>query len=405
MNISLGARFVFLILLIGSTAACLNPFPPPQSQRPRDSGDEQRRVLREEARRIIEQEKHESEKEARKYLPRQFDVTTETGKVLKDAFDALNREDFEWLEREAAKARKNKERLAGGFWKIRNIYIGLENPPNNTDEEWEKHFKRLVRWKDKFPRSITARVALAESWSEYAWVARGSGYAHTVTNKGRNLFKERMSIAERELLEAKDFEERCPQWYLSMMSVALAQSRELEKFDRIYREAMKFEPHYYYFVRQKAWYLMPRWHGEDGDWEAFIEQAAEEIGGAEGAMTYYLVVSDFINNFDDIPFDGRRLSMDKAKQGFYELKKAYGADKQRLNEFAKFACRTNELPTAHEAFEEIGDNYLEDVWDSKERFYHYKSVAALAGRKSGQQQQPQHQQSQHQQQQPQSRRF
>jgi hypothetical protein len=164
----------------------------------------------------------------------------------------------------------------------------------------------------------------------------------------------------------------------AMLSVALSQSRNLEEYDAIYREAIKFEPDYYYYARQKAIFLLPRWHGEDGAWEAFVKRTSNEIGGAKGAIIYYLVVSEFIGNFADVPFYKSRLSIDKAKRGFYELKKAYGAEKQRLNEFAHFAVKVNDLLAAREAFEEIGDDWLIDTWQSKEAFDASRQAAAEA---------------------------
>ena len=180
------------------------------------------------------------------------------------------------------------------------------------------------------------------------------------------------------MLEAKNLAERCPQWHAALLAVAHSQGWEFEDFDAAYQEAAKFEPSYYYFAVLKGSYLLPRWYGEKGDWEAFVENASAEIGGAEGAIIYYLVASDYISDYKDPAYDSSKLSMEKAKQGFYALKKNYGADKQRLNEFAKFAIRINDLPAAHEAFEEIGDDWLEGVWSSKQKFDQYKSIAAAA---------------------------
>jgi len=356
-------------LLIGSTSACLNPslsFQQPPNER---------RNTLEEAKQILDKQKRDSEKEAQKFIPRKFDLPTETGKVLSDAFEALNKENFAWLEQEAGKARKKKERLAGGYWKIRNIYHGLSIPINGTDEEWKKHFERLNRWKEQFPQSITARVALAESWIYYAWEARGDGYVNTVSAEDWRLFEKRLSFAEKELLDAKNLEERCPQWYSSWLTLARAQGRDWDEYDAIYREAIKFEPHYYPYALQKGTYLLPRWHGKPGDWEAFVEQTSREFGGTEGLIIYYLLVSDYIRDYKDLVYDKDKLSMDKAKQGFYALKKTYGADSQTLNEFAKFACRINDFLAADEAFEEIGDNWLDGVWNSKEMFDTYKTLS------------------------------
>ncbi|HEX8736071.1 MAG TPA: hypothetical protein VF721_12160 [Pyrinomonadaceae bacterium] len=390
MNVSFHARLASLILLIGSTSACLNPY----VRFGKQENYRQQQVSPEMARRMIEKEKAEEQKLVEMYKSREFDLDTEIGKVTSHVFEELNKENFALLEQEAGKARKEKQRVVGGFWKIRTIYEGLSEPVNKTDEEWKKHFARLNRWKEKFPESITPRIALAESWVGYAWTARGNGYSYTISEESGRLYDERLMNAVKELIEAKKLNERCPHWYAVMLLIARAQGWDYDEFEAVYREAVKFEPHYYYYALRKGTYLLPRWHGEPGDWEDFVEQAARETGGTEGAILYYLIASDYITDYADMTFDSTKLSVEKAKQGYYTLKKTYGADKRRLNEFAKFACRTNDLAAANEAFEEIGDNWVQEIWHSKQAFLKYKNIAANA---KNQNQPPQHQ--------PQAKRF
>ncbi|MDQ3799644.1 MAG: hypothetical protein M3384_09350, partial [Acidobacteriota bacterium] len=201
---------------------------------------------------------------------------------------------------------------------------------------------------------------------EYGWTARGGGYSYTVSEEGRLLFKERVKIAREELNEAKKLKERCPQWYESMLTIAQAQGWNLDEYDEVYREAVEFEPDYYYYALCKGTYLLPRWHGAPGQWEAFLDSAANEAGGARGLMIYYLVATDYIIDYPDAEFSTGKISVEKIKRGFYELKKLYGADKQRLNEFAKFVCMVDDYPAAKEVLEEIGDNRIEEILGSKD---------------------------------------
>lgn len=260
--------------------------------------------------------------------------------------------------------------LAGGFWKIRTFYGGLR-PKNNTDEEYNNHFERLNRWKEKFPDSITPRVAIADAWQMYAEEARGGGYSDTVTDEGRKLFIERMRNSEQELLEAKGLAERCPYWYVAMMELAKAQGWNFNDYEALYQEAIAFEPDFYYFYRAMAMYLLPRWYGEEGQWESYLEQISRE----KGVVIYYLTVSHFVLNVGEIQFDRTKISWEKSKQGFEELKRTYGVEKQRLNEFAKFSSLANEFTTANEIFNEIGEDWDKEVWKSKGMFDTFRSIA------------------------------
>ena len=85
-------------------------------------------------------------------------------------------DDYEAIDCIADSARLNKEKFKGGMWKLHNIYAALDRPKGHaTEEDWSDHFNRINQWISAKPDSITARVVLAESYSAYAWNARGDG--------------------------------------------------------------------------------------------------------------------------------------------------------------------------------------------------------------------------------------
>ena len=107
----------------------------------------------------------------------------------------LQQEKFSEIDRIAGEARTTKARFAGGYWKVHNIYLALKQPGTKTsasEAEWTQHLARLEKWKEQFPTSITARIALAESYHSYGWKARGTGYANKVTDEGWRLLAERV---------------------------------------------------------------------------------------------------------------------------------------------------------------------------------------------------------------------
>ncbi len=87
----------------------------------------------------------------------------------------FQQEKFAEIDRIAAEARTTKARFAGGYWKVHTIYLALEHPGTKTsagEAEWTQHLARLEKWKEQFPNSITARIALAEAYNSYGWKAR-----------------------------------------------------------------------------------------------------------------------------------------------------------------------------------------------------------------------------------------
>src|SRR5882757_7674477 len=139
----------------------------------------------------------------------------------------LNEEKFVELDCLAGHARSGKERLPGGLWKIHLLYLGLRQPVpypvHATQEDWTDLLQRLQSWAKARPESITARVALALAYLDYASDARGSGYANTVGESGWKLFGERTAEARRILEEASKLAAKCPEWYVAMQMVSVNQ--------------------------------------------------------------------------------------------------------------------------------------------------------------------------------------
>ena len=57
------------------------------------------------------------------------------------------------------------------------------------------HLARLEKWRAQYPQSITVYTTLAATYVNYAWQARGNGYANTVTDEGWQLFRDRIHQA------------------------------------------------------------------------------------------------------------------------------------------------------------------------------------------------------------------
>lgn len=117
----------------------------------------------------------------------------------------LQEERFDQMDCLADTLRTSKDKFAGGMWKLHILYGGLEAPLQHpTTQDWEDHLNRLKRWVSENPESITARIALAESYLGYAWDARGDGTADTVSENGWQLFGQRAEEARNISAESLD---------------------------------------------------------------------------------------------------------------------------------------------------------------------------------------------------------
>lgn len=293
--------------------------------------------------------------------------------------DYLNKEKFTQLDAIADAVRLDKSRFSGGAWKLHKLYLGLKEPANSReapDAEWELHIEKLKRWVARKPDSITARVGLADAYTEYAWQARGRGFANTVTENGWQQFEERLATAEKILTAAKRLRAKCPHWYAVWQTVALGQGWELSRYNKLFEEAIAFEPAYHYFYSNKAQFLLPRWHGDEGDWERFADETAERIGGKQGSIIYYVIATDLFYYYRDRTFfTETKISWEKIKKGFADLDETYGTSMHGLNELCRIAGQAGDRPFTQALLSRIGDNWDPETWKTRQYFEHYKAWA------------------------------
>jgi hypothetical protein len=235
-----------------------------------------------------------------------------------EARSYVSEEKFDVLESVASKVRASKERFPGGAWKLNAFYTGVGMPAGGDsapDTVWETHLTKLGKWLRQYPDSITAHVALGEALLNYGWKARGKGFSHTVTEEGGRLYAERLMMAGRVLSDAQRLSEKCPHWYVSTLRIAQDMGWEMSRFNQLFDEAVALEPTYYYYYRVKAMNLLPRWHGQPGEWERFIDQASKKLGGEQGAILYYLVTSHMRKLFGRDFFEQNQVSWPRMKEG------------------------------------------------------------------------------------------
>jgi hypothetical protein len=241
-------------------------------------------------------------------------------------YEALINRDFDLIDRAADEARESKEQTLAGVWKLERIYDGLEHPRDKTsDAEWKRHSRLLREWMEKEPDSETAPVAVAASMFKFGWNARGHGYADSVSSESSKLFAERVALA-RNLLTSITARTSCPMWYSLMLQIALSENWDREAYEELWEHAVQFEPTWYEYYRQKAIYLLPKWHGEPGDLDAYANSYATRPGD-DNARIYFLIIQ-CASATDQSERQKPLAHYDVFKQGFSEMRKAHGVTRR-----------------------------------------------------------------------------
>jgi len=292
--------------------------------------------------------------------------------------DLFYQEEYSELESIASRLQSQQTRFRGGAWQLHDFYslVSYAGSPTATDAEWQAQIAKLAQWEKSFPESPVPRVAMALTYLGFAWKARGSGYANSVTAEGWELYRQRAQSARQVLEDAAKMGVNCPEWYLTMHGVALAQGWTRSQVDTLVDAALAHEPGYYYIATAHANYLLPKWHGKAGETEQFAEQVANRTGGDEGNIEYFQIAFS-INccNGAQAP----ALTWSRVKQGFVALDRQYGINNRQLNAMAFLALRAGDKEAAQALFQRIGSNWDQSVWRSKVRFDASRTGQPIAG--------------------------
>lgn len=283
-----------------------------------------------------------------------------------------NESRFAELEAAAEKARANKARFGNGSWEIYQFYQALECPRKESESVWQFHDNIHKKWIEAMPESITARVVHAEYFVDYGWHARGSGYANTVKEEDWRLLKERLAEAQKVLSEAKKLKSKCVMWWSVQMTVALGADWERAEYEKLFAEAKAFEPEFWNFDTKRAYYLLPRWHGEPGDWEAAAEKDVERAGlGLEAYARVVMAQRSFYTSI----FQETKASWPKTHDGMEILRRKYPESLGILNDYVQLACLAGDRPVARKLFEEIGGHFYSKGWSSQDAFFRFRNWA------------------------------
>ena len=281
------------------------------------------------------------------------------------------------LEAMAAKYRTNKARLPGGGWRLREFYTALD-APQGADKDTNDHLDHLRHWMAAYPASITPRVAYAASLHRWAWVARGSGEVNTVTPEGWRLFNERIAESQKTLEDAANLKPMDPQWYSERMTVALAQSWDAPRMQKLFEQGIAFEPQYFYLYQQYANYLLPKWDGEPGQASAFAKTSADRVGGPDGDALYFQISTVLVSRHNS-RFPVNELDWQRIQRGFTALTSQFGATNAQQNHLAFMAYKYKDVAVAQKQFATIGDKWSRSVWLKRDFFDRIRDWAAASG--------------------------
>ena len=281
----------------------------------------------------------------------------------------IGAKDYGKLDELAGKYRSSKECYSNGAWKLGDIYAQFVPSEKSSSDEWEDCIVSLKEWISVNQKSITARVGLANVLVNYAWKARGSGWAKTVKDSDWRLFEERLNQAMAILNEAETLELQCPHYWTVKMRAGLGLRVDKAHINQMFDQAKKYDSRYEPSYLQRAIYLMPRWHGSEGELEADLEKSADQLGGDDGDMLYAQVVWG-IHSRASSPnvFKENNFSWHRVDRGFSVIEKRFPNSLAAKSERAYLAAYAGDGQKARAYFKETQGEVDLAIWGSKEEY-------------------------------------
>lgn len=135
---------------------------------------------------------------------------------------------------------------------------------------YEEHYRALeMPLFQHWPEKGGAFLVKGAFQIKYAWFARGSGYANTVTELGGRLFAERLQEARAALDRAWALDSTDPRICYNQLTVELGMGEVRADMERWFERGMNLDPNDYDLCRHKLYYLEPKWHGSPEDMVRF----------------------------------------------------------------------------------------------------------------------------------------
>lgn len=300
------------------------------------------------------------------------EADTAKARIKAEAAELLKRRDYRALDDMAERLLSSKVTFARGDWPIYFFYQGSEDLPDETpDATWQTHLQVLRDWFENDPGSIHPRIALARALYFYAFVARGTGWARTVTDDGWRLFYERVTEASRILRAAEELGQSCPVYYSTRLMLASVDRTPRDQYDDLFEKSIQAFPTYANFYRIKATYLLPRWNGEEGEWERFVASGADRVGGENGDILYTQIVWAMHDAgiFGNILKESK-VEWPRIQRGFMALCRRHPQSIAAPSEYCALSgfAPTGAPALSRSLFEPLGNRVDLSVWKTTELF-------------------------------------
>ncbi|MFB9240251.1 DUF4034 domain-containing protein [Massilia antarctica] len=303
--------------------------------------------------------------------------------VVVDEVQALfEKKDYQKLDALYASYLKEKSMTSDSVSKLEAFFDGIAESFNTcsstpvTEDTARTQEAALRAWNKASPRSPAPKLALAFFTTKYAWFARGTGYASTVSPDQWKLLKLRMASAKAQLDALAPTNKTNPAWYAAMLEVGVAQGATAQKFDALYEKGVAIDPYYMNLHFLASDYHSERWHGSKEEFNVAVERAVELTRERLG-QTMYTRLHWSRSQSPDM-FSSGDVSWARMKIGFEDILTTFD-EKLTRNYLGTFACTANDASYLKKQLDVLGADVDPALWGSKRKYGYCMALAKHSG--------------------------
>lgn len=276
---------------------------------------------------------------------------------------------FKDLEKELASLLREKPKNKEGRSQLYQAYHTL---CNNSDFEHfhQRKINILNEWLTQYPSSHFANACLGKVYINYAWYARGGGFASTVTEEGFSLFKERLLTAKEYLDKSYSLNHSDPFVPAALITAAMGLGLEREEMEKQFERAILADPTEQQAYSNKLAYLMPKWHGSKEEMFSFAREAVKNAppGSRIPGVLLEAHWEMYFRSNSNVSYFRNPVVWKEMKEVYLTLSNRFPDSNSIHNWFARTAYLAGDYEIAREELKRIGDDWLEAAWDDKKTF-------------------------------------
>jgi len=209
---------------------------------------------------------------------------------------------------------------------------------------------------------VARLLAKGDFMMRYAWDARGTGLADTITEDGGKKFDERLVEAGKALTEAWEAQNDCSQAATLMLSIVKGGSGNREEMEKWFQRAMEADGNNYVACTEKMDFLEPKWHGSPEEMMEF-GKACRDTKNWRAGIPMLIVDVYSTQGRKGTPEEKNKYFTDKQvrediKTVFEDYLLHFPDNTAVRSRYAGFCAYCQRVADAHRQFQLLGDDLV-----------------------------------------------